>query len=260
MSLLTELGVIGGLPQTLQALGNAAWSVRDRLSMDTWRVVNAIDDQLQALTEGAGGGLVDVLDELDPLITALVAFSGLTRENMTHNDGWHFLEIGHRLERAVNTTILLTNTLIEDSGEDIEALLAEAVLGVTDSLITYRRRYQSGTRVGALLDLVLQDEANPRSLAFQLVALERLVAELPRPEGSGGGRTRAEKLLLDALTRVRLADIDQLANSATGEDWTRSVLAELLQRIGELMPLLSDELTALYFRHEDRPHSLLAPR
>ncbi len=260
LSLLTDPQKVGGLPQTLQALGNAAWSVRDRLSMDTWRVVNDIDDQMRALTGGAGTELEEALDELDPLVTALVAFSGLTRENMTHNDGWHFLEIGHRLERAINTNTLLSNTLIDDSGEDVEALLAEAVLGITDSLIIYRRRYQSGTQVGALLDLVLQDESNPRSLAFQLVKLEQLVRELPRPEGYTGGRSKAEKLVLEALTAVRLADIDELANSTGEGDWSRGVLSELLRGNARLMPLLSDELTALYFRHEDRPHSLLARR
>ena len=42
------------------------------------------------------------LDELDPLVTSLVAFSALTQENMTHNEGWHFLEIGRRLERGAS--------------------------------------------------------------------------------------------------------------------------------------------------------------
>jgi uncharacterized alpha-E superfamily protein len=247
---------VGGLPQTLQALGLAAWSVRDRLSMDTWRVVDAIDEQLRALTESPVAELEDALDELDPLITALVAFGGLTRENMTHSEGWQFLELGRRLERAVNSTTLLAGTLVPDSGEVAEGMLAEAVLGVTDGLITYRRRYQTGTRVGALLDLVFQDESNPRSLAFQLERLAELVEALPR-EDARVGRTRAQKLVLEVVTAVRLADIDELANVREGEG-RRVALEELLDNIGAILPQLSDEITALYFRHEDRPYSLLA--
>jgi uncharacterized alpha-E superfamily protein len=86
---------------------------------------------------------------------------------------------------------------------------ARAVLGVTDSLITYRRRYRSGTRVGALLDLVFQDETNPRALAYQLSSLDRLVADMPRADFVGS-RTQAQRLALKLLTGVRLTEIDQL--------------------------------------------------
>ncbi|MBN2886740.1 MAG: circularly permuted type 2 ATP-grasp protein [Chromatiaceae bacterium] len=258
LSLITELPRVGGLPQTLQALVMAAWSVRDRLSADTWRVVDAIDERLRALTEHPVEQLEDTLDALDPLITALVAFGGLTRENMSHSEGWQFLELGRRLERAVNTTTLLAGTLVPHSGEMAEGMLAEAVLGVTDSLIAYRRGYQSGTRVGALLDLVFQDEFNPRSLAFQLDRLEELVRALPRERGCLG-RTRADKLALEAASAIRLADIDRLADLPENSQ-RREALDALLERIAAILPQLSDEITALYFRHEDRPHSLLARR
>ncbi len=143
------------------------------------------------------------------MVTSLVAFSGLTQENMTHNEGWHFLETGRRLERGTAIASLLHSTLVPVAGEQDENMVIEAVLGVTDSLITYRRRYRAGTRVGALLDLVLQDEGNPRALAYQLTVLERLVAELPRGD-LALGRTSVEKLVLRSLTNIRLAEIDDL--------------------------------------------------
>ena len=81
--------------------------------------------------------VAEVLDELDPLITALVAFSGLTDENMTHNEGWQFLEAGRRLERGVNLATLLETTLVPVTDESEESLIIEAVLGITDSLVRY---------------------------------------------------------------------------------------------------------------------------
>ncbi|KOR27501.1 hypothetical protein TI05_18870 [Achromatium sp. WMS3] len=149
--------------------------------------------------------------------------------------------------------------MVPQSGDRSESLLAESILGVTDSLITYRRRYQTGTRVGALLDLVFQDERNPRSLAFNLSKLQGLVKSLPKESSINVGLSNIEKMVLEATNLVRLADIDALA-SIPKHDSKRSILEKALVRIGEIMPNLSDELTAFYFRHEDRPHTLLMRR
>lgn len=258
LSLISDPNRLGALPQTLQALGQAAWSVRDRLSADTWRVVNGIEVCLRALTKRPPEELAGALDELDPLITSLVAFSALTHENMTHNEGWHFLEAGRRLERCNNLTTLLQATLAPVIADSQEALVVEAVLGVTDSLITYRRRYQAGTRIGALLDLVYQDEFNPRALAYQLLQLQQLVADMPRAEFAGG-LTQLEKRVLKALTGVRLAEIDMLIQPDRSSERRESLDAQLTV-LGDELAAISDALTAQYFRHEEQPHNLLSRR
>ncbi|TVQ88473.1 MAG: hypothetical protein EA400_09180 [Chromatiaceae bacterium] len=258
LGLVSDIERIGGLPQTLQALDHAAWSVRERLSADTWRIINDIEHHLQVLTRSPPQALANALDVLDPLITSLVAFSALTNENMTHNEGWHFLEAGRRLERGINTATLLRSTLVTVAPEQGEGMIVEAVLGVTDSLITYRRRYQAGTRVGALLDLVLQDETNPRALAYQIAQLARLIDEMPR-DGMTPRRTPAQKLSLRLLADLRLAEIHQLAQAGP-DGKRRETLAELLTSIEGDMSDLSDALTAQYFRHEEQPHNLIEHR
>jgi uncharacterized alpha-E superfamily protein len=255
LSLISDPARLGGLPQTLQALGQAAYSVRDRLSVDTWRIISDIEGRLRALTDRPPSQLSLALDELDPLVTSLVAFSGLTQENMTHNEGWHFLEAGRRLERGSSLAALLRSTLTPVVTEQDETTLIEAVLGVTDSLITYRRRYRAGTRVGALLDLVFQDEGNPRALAYQLAKLEQLVSEMPRGD-LAVGRTLAERLVLRSLTEVRLAEIDALAQPDP-EGLRRLALDAMLKSLDDQLAAVSDALTAQYFRHEEQPHSLL---
>lgn len=256
LSLISDSSRIGALPQTLQALGNAAWSVRDRLSGDTWRVIDDIENYRQALTKDPAKQLSEALDKLDPLITSLVAFSALTHENMNHNEGWHFLEAGRRLERGSNLATLLQTTLVPIGTENDETLLVEAVLVVTDSLITYRRRYQAGTRVGALLDLVFQDESNPRSLAYQLVTLEPLVQDMPRKELTSA-RTQAEKLVLKCLTDVRLTEINALLG-VDEQGNRREAMNLALERVGQGLAAISDAITAQYFAHEEQPHGLLS--
>ncbi|MGB5834923.1 MAG: circularly permuted type 2 ATP-grasp protein [Thiohalocapsa sp.] len=258
LSLISDIERIGGLPQTLQALGQAAWSVRDRLSNDTWRIVNDIDRHLNSLTRHRPQALGGALDVLDPLVTSLVAFSALTHENMTHNEGWHFLEAGRRLERGINTATLLRSTLVPAGPENDEASVVEAVLGVTDSLNTYRRRYQAGTRVGALLDLVFQDELNPRSLAYQIVQMEALIEAMPR-DAMTPTRSGAQKGVLRLLTELRLAEIDQLAQS-DADSGTRVALSDMLTSLEAGMAQLSDALTAQYFRHEEQPHHMIEHR
>lgn len=262
LSLITDIERPGALPQTLQALGQAAWSVRDRLSNDTWRVVNAIEKSLGALTAHSSNALHGVLDVLDPLVTFLVAFSALTNENMTHNEGWHFLETGRRLERGSDIATLLRATLVPVMAEPDETLTIEAVLGVTDSLITYRRRYRAGTRVGALLDLVFQDETNPRSLAYQLVKLQHLVNEMPRTENQPL-RSQAQKTMLRLVTDLRLAELDRLSSATPSEDQDeparREALKLMLTGIEDGLATLSNALTAQYFRHEEQPHYLIGP-
>jgi uncharacterized alpha-E superfamily protein len=135
----------------------------------------------------------------------------------------------------------------------------EAILGVTDSLITYRRRYQAGTRVGALLDLVVQDEANPRSLAYQIVELAALVEDMPR-DPMGPTRTAAQKGVLRLLTELRLAELDRLAQPDDPESLQRGALAQFLLDQENGMAEVSDALTAQYFRHEEHPHHMIEHR
>jgi uncharacterized alpha-E superfamily protein len=145
--------------------------------------------------------------------------------------------------------------LVPIAGEQDENMVIEAVLGVTDSLITYRRRYRAGTRIGALLDLVFQDEGNPRALAYQLVQLERLISELPRADMTVG-RTAVEKHVLKGLTGIRLAEIDTLVQPDKAGA-RRAALAAMLADLDRQSAAISDAITAQYFRHEEQPHSLL---
>jgi len=248
----------GSLAQTLNALLRSSRSVRDRLSSDTWRVINIIDEELRSLRSIKPERLVDALDELDNVVTALTAFTGLTLENMTRGRSWRFLDVGRRLERAMQITRLLQSTLVEVAGEDDQVLLSDSILTIVDSLMTYRRRYRYGIKIPELLELVIYDESNPRSLAFQLTTLEEHVGRLPQHNGSGN-RSELERLALETATLVRLADVNRLA-LANDESEKRETLDHFLNVLNSRLPALSDVLTATYFRVSETPHQLVQLR
>ena len=117
---------------------------------------------------------------------------------------------------------------------------------IADSTMTYRRRYMSSLQTAPVLDLLLADEANPRSLAYQLAALAESIDQLPRDE-SAPGRGEEQRIILTTLTRLRVADIDQLAQAdASG---TPARARGLLARLEGEIPVLSDALTRSYFSH-----------
>ena len=75
---------------------------------------------------------------------------------------------------------LLRSTLITAREEEHPVL--EALLEIADSSMTYRNRYLTTLRLAPVLDLLMTDETNPRSLVFQLIALADHVEHLPRDQ------------------------------------------------------------------------------
>ncbi len=246
------------LTQTLVSLLRSVRSVRDRLSSDTWRIINIIDDELGSLRGISSENLVDAADEQDKLITALTAFTGLTLENITRGRSWRFLDIGRRIERSLQITRLLKTTLVHSSSDDEQTLLCDSMLTIVDSLMTYRRRYRYGVKIPELLDLVIYDENNPRSLAFQLSKLERHIANLPH-QNESGSRTELERLTLETATLIRLIDVNRLAQVDEKSN-KRESMENFLGVLSTRLTALSDALTATYFRTAETPHQLLSLR
>ena len=166
-------------------------------------------------------------------------------ESMTRSAGWRFLDMGRKLERAQHTLSLLRSTLVIVTSS--EGPLLEALLEIADSSMTYRRRYQGSVQTAAVLDLLLADETNPRSLVFQFAALADDVEDLPRETTSQPRRTPEQRLMLSALTELRLAEADQLAQA--NETGSRPRLKELIDRLADNLPALSDALTQTYLSH-----------
>ncbi len=264
LTLIHDTRRSGTLASVLSCLSQVAGTARDRMSIDMWRVLrdvgrvrrrqgffaNPVEDSPSEedgdgdSANGTGRTLSTELDLLDGMVLTLAAFGGLAMESVTRGEGWRFLDMGRKLERSLNTIALLRTTLVAVSSP--ESPLLEAVLEIADSAMTYRRRYQGSVQTAAVLDLLMADESNPRSLAYQLAALADDVEHLPR-DSSHPGRSPEQRLMLSSLTALRLADVEQLAKA--DEAGSRPELAELLGRLGAELPALSEAITQTYLSH-----------
>jgi uncharacterized circularly permuted ATP-grasp superfamily protein/uncharacterized alpha-E superfamily protein len=252
----------GSLAATLTLLQRVASKVRDRISADMWKALNHLMvDMMTDLTAmaqpaingsdapeldhlDARGVLSDVLELFDAGISRLAAFSGLVAENLTRGQSLTFLDMGRRLERSLQMSSLLRGTL--GTANRNEGSLLEALLEIADSTMTYRRRYLSMLQAAPVLDLLLADETNPRSLAYQLAALSEGIDRLPR-DSTLPGRSTEQRLVLANLTDLRLAELEALARP--DQSGLRSGLVALLSKLEADLPVLSETVAASYFSH-----------
>jgi len=229
----------------LKEMRRVSWQVRERLSADTWRVLQQLETEFsRAAPVDPNQRFLAQMTALDNAIVTLSAFSGLLMENTTRGFGWRFLELGRRMERTLQMADLL-ETAVAKAPAEVESSL-QVLLQIADSSITYRTRYLSVLRTDFVLGLLLADEGNPRSLAFQLVSLLHQIDRLQENDPSSRGlleRPVAEKALT-AVRSARLADLSKRdAEGRLGE------LENLMHETKTVMSVLSDALTADYLAH-----------
>ncbi len=188
------------LAETVASIHHMANQVLDRLSAETHRILREFG-AFVATESAVPADAPSLPERLRQLNLRLAAFSGLTMESMTRSPGWRFLDMGRRLERAL--LVIESLSVFFEQQENSEQL--GLLLDIFDSTLTYRTRYRLQPQRGPVLDLLLLDETNPRSLAFQVESLSRHVDQLPRNDRRQYW-TKEERSILDALTRLRLTD------------------------------------------------------
>ena len=227
----------------LGALRGAASAVRDRLSQEHWNlIVRAEQSFLAGCARGAADGEyspVEALRVLEALSSQTAAMTGAQTDRMMRDDGWRLLSVGRHLERLGFLSSALacafeTGAVHHEGGY-------EAVVALFDSTITFHAQYQQRHDIAPLLDLLVIDRDNPRSLAW---VAQTLRGRLARLEGSAPGQ----------VPGIALAVPDPQA-------WTLEVLCmrdadgrhanalEVFSQCAAAAYQLSDALGARYFSH-----------
>ncbi|MBU1504756.1 MAG: circularly permuted type 2 ATP-grasp protein [Gammaproteobacteria bacterium] len=240
---LTNTAQLTSVGYNLQGIMGAASAVRDRLSQEHWNLIVGAEAEFFAArpgaTEDADYSPLEALRQLEALSGRTAAMTGQQTDRMTRDDGWRLLSIGRHLERlgflaATLESGLQTGAVSDESG-------FEAMLGLFDSTITFHAQYQQRRDMPALLDLLVIDRDNPRSLAWVAQTLRGRIAKIEAAAGTPGesavvGIPDASDLSLTALC----------AQDAAGQ---YVALGQYLHRCVQGVQGLSDVLATRYFTH-----------
>lgn len=256
LSLAKDPNRAGSVHFNLNAMLRCADESKELLSSDTLRVINDIRDGLDGLEESLSGGMASAPEEaLDPFVTALMALAGLARESMVHGIGWQFMEIGRRIERGVQTICIMDQLLTPVLKESDQRTLMQALLTSVEGLISYRRRYRARMGVKQVLELVMMDTSNPRSLLFQFNELKNQLATLPKAKAKAYELSPDERVILEGETAIRLASLDAMCEE---DEVGRPHLSVRLKQFNDLLGDLSIVISEKHFEHRIGPQQLVS--
>jgi uncharacterized circularly permuted ATP-grasp superfamily protein/uncharacterized alpha-E superfamily protein len=233
---------VSALRSTVSRMTVLASSVRDLMSLDTWRIIRQMDDNFWSSPKS--DGLLDVMEKVNELLVQLAALGGNVADSMTRTHAWRFLDFGRRLEHALQTATLLSSVL--DAKSSADHALLESLLEICDGLMTYRFRYFSRMQLAPVLDLLLCDDTNPRSVLYQVIQCFNHVNQLPRD--IHGPNVRPEQTLVASVsTLLKSTNSQEIAAAYYAGD--PKPLKSLLQCIEDTLPKLSDAISHRYFFH-----------
>jgi uncharacterized circularly permuted ATP-grasp superfamily protein/uncharacterized alpha-E superfamily protein len=244
ISLVSDIKRTSSLASTLAEVSRVGGSVRERLSVDMMVLIGKLRESIQTVP---GTPFLEYASMVTGCLELLSAFSGMERENINRGLGWLFLSIGRRLERA----IFLARQLREITtplGDQVWPLL-ECLLEVGDSSMTYRSRYYTTLQPLAVLDVLMADEGNPRSLDFQLTHLVNLYEQLPRHVPADLNAMRRALVLLRSFDLRELSYPLPGAKAVTHSDDGLARLEHYLRGLELLLPSWSNNLSNTYFSH-----------
>ena len=217
------------LSRRLRQLSRAAFNLRDRMSADNWRTLNqlAADPVFQR-----GAALPLALSWLDRAVTSMMTLSGFVLDGMTRGVGWRFLSIGRRIERLMHLCTTLQVATTDGSSHGLDWLL-----DLTDSVGTYRQRYIVAPEWLPVLDMLLHDDTNPRSVAFQVKGLAEYIAKLELSHGRFASDVFAPAQA--ALRKLAPSDLHPESEA----------VAAALEQLRRCAASVSDELSLKFFSH-----------
>ena len=246
-ALIAELGDVRrgrSLGFNLRCLREAAAAVRERLSQEHWNhIVRAEAEFLRRMAEQAGESgegryaIGATQRSLEAASAMLSAITGAQTDRMTRDDAWRLLSIGRHIERLGFLSNALAAGFVQGTVHEIAGF--EAMVALFDSTITFHARYQQRRDVATLVDLLVLDGDNPRSLAWVAQTLRGRIARLA---GSAPGKLTA---LSHELPDPAAWTLERLCHA--GPDARYGALMEVLESCETAAYHVSDAIGVRYF-------------
>ncbi len=228
----------------LRAVRLAAASVRERLSPEHWHLLEQAESRFFNADplEGAPD-VIAVQSLLAETSQSLAALTGSQTDRMSRDDGWRLLSIGRHIERMQFLSSALAdavqlNLLGEQAGFD-------AVLDLFDSTISFHAQYQQSRTPQAMMDLLVTNSDNPRSLGW---VAQTLRARLRRMGQLADGATLPLAELVPVLVEMTPESLWPWENPSAQPGKTLPLHAALA-RCQNAAREVSDQLCGVFFTH-----------
>lgn len=225
----------GSLASCVLHLSRTGFQLRERLSLDNWRTLNALAGKAGRKNHEKVG-VFEAMAMLDDYISSFMTLAGFALDGMTRDHGWRFLSLGRRIERAQFQSDAIETAMGMGADGNPDWLLE-----VSDSIVTYRSRYMARPEWIAVLDLLVADESNPRSIVFQTAGLKDYLNRLD--ESIEGGMPDAG---ISGLHR-RMLELEPERDFQPESQALHEALSTLRWASADL----SDQIGQHFFSHSD---------
>lgn len=252
-SLINDTKKAGSVAYNIQSLLRTSNQVSDKWNVETRRILNLIEDNLQLLKDSHS--INQVSHSLDRLHTKLFAFYGNIFETLPRDSGFYLLEAGKNIERTLSLVSVLRSAFSFKNNDEVETVLMEAVLENHHLLAQYRYIYKSHWSLVAVLNMVFLETNLPYTLASLLDALSNCLSKLPKNIDSNRLNI-AERTVLEANTLIKLFDAESMTKADENTHY-RTELDKTLEQVFDLISNVTSNLASLYFNHSVIQHSFL---
>ncbi len=231
-------------------------AVRDHWSIDTWRVLRGMEEAWATVKDMPKPGHLKMQHVLDSLVTSVVAFIGMNRESISREQGWIMLDMGRKMEQCLLLTSMLRATLVNKYDDQVDYNLQEAVLVSNEGLVNFRYKYRSLLQMPLVLDLMIFDTNNPRSMVYQLDRLKKNLGNLPKSKGDQSVLPH-DILITEAYNLIELTDKETLSVLDT-ESAQYKNLDKFLSDMYDLLSGIQHAISKTYFKHAQSQKQLFS--
>jgi uncharacterized alpha-E superfamily protein len=212
-----------------------ARSIREIISSEMWEEVNAFYLMLKETSSGKP------LDELPDFFAQVKMsshrFTGVMDATMSHNEGWHFGQVGRFLERADKTARILDVKYFvllpsaEWVGTPLDQIQWIALLKSASAYEMYRK-YQHRITPNDVAEFLILNRQFPRSVHFCLWQAEQCLHEITNTP-VGTWCNSAERSLGQLCSQLGYLTIEDITESGLHEflDRMQSSINEVATRI-----------------------------
>jgi uncharacterized alpha-E superfamily protein len=182
--------------------------VREQISSEMWEQMNRMYIDVQRADSDESS---DVDDFLQAIKDGAHLFQGITDSNMTHGEGWQFIQAGRSLERASALATLLGVHFREFYGKGAEPEPLEwiGLLRSCTAFESYCKAYTADLRPERIAEFLMLNPTFPHTIRFSADALETAMKQIGA-EVSSRRSARVERIAGRMQATLAFGQIDEI--------------------------------------------------